>query len=328
MKAFEYAAPTTEAEVLELLSPDWGKTEILAGGTDLVGLMKAMIITPDRVVNIKEVDTLRGIRRTSQGVEIGAVTNLDDIHASQHLEPFPAVRQVIDGLGSMQIAAQGTIGGDLCKRPNCWYFRNGFGLLAKRGALVADGDNRYHAIFNNAGPAKFVNGSRLAPALIALGAFVRVIGPDPDQQTEIPLAEFYRTPRDENQRENVLLPSQLVADVVIPELGLSNAAYEVKQGCGPEVPMASAAAALRMEGGRVTDARVVLGQVAPTPWVSADARSALLGQPVDETTAEAAAEAAVRSATPLSQNAYKVQLARVAVKRAILRAAGHQTGGF
>src|SRR5690606_24600819 len=142
---------------------------------------------------------------------------LDDIHASQLLDPFPAVRQVIDGLGSMQLAAQGTIGGDLCKRPNCWYFRNGFGLLAKRGTLVAEGDNRYHAIFNNAGPAQSVNGSRLAPALIAPGAFVRVIGPDPDQQTEIPLAEFYRTPRDENQRENVLLPSQLVADVVIPE---------------------------------------------------------------------------------------------------------------
>ncbi len=328
MKAFQYAAPTTEAEVLELLSPEWGKTEILAGGTDLVGLMKAMIITPDRVVNIKEVPSLRGIRRTSQGVEIGAVTNLDDVHDSPLLDEFPAVRQVIANLGSMQLAAQGTIGGDLCRRPVCWYFRNGFGLLAKRGALVAEGDNRYHAIFNNAGPAKFVSGSRLAPALIALGAVVRVLGPEPDRQTEIPLSEFYRTPRDENQRENVLLPSQLVTDVVIPSSGMANATYEVKQGCGPEVPMASAAAALQIKGGRVTDARIVLGQVAPTPWISAEARQALLGHGVNEVTAEAAAEAAVRGATPLSQNAYKVQLARVAVKRAILRAAGHETGGF
>lgn len=328
MKAFQYAAPTTEAEVLELLSPEWGKTEILAGGTDLVGLMKAMIITPDRVVNIKEVPSLRGIRRTSQGVEIGAVTNLDDVHDSPLLDEFPAVCQVIANLGSMQLAAQGTIGGDLCRRPVCWYFRNGFGLLAKRGALVAEGDNRYHAIFNNAGPAKFVSGSRLAPALIALGAVVRVLGPEPDRQTEIPLSEFYRTPRDENQRENVLLPSQLVTDVVIPSSGMANATYEVKQGCGPEVPMASAAAALQIKGGRVTDARIVLGQVAPTPWISAEARQALLGHGVNEVTAEAAAEAAVRGATPLSQNAYKVQLARVAVKRAILRAAGHETGGF
>ncbi len=328
MKAFEYAAPTSEAEVLELLSAERGKTEILAGGTDLVGLMKLMVITPDRVVNIKEVDSLRGVRRTSQGVEIGAVTNLDDLLDSPLLDEFPAVKQVIDNLGSIQLQAQATIGGELCRRPACWYFRNGHGLLAHRGAMVAEGDNRFHAIFNNAGPAKFVNGSRLAPALIALGAEVRVIGPDADQERRIPLAELYRTPREENQRENVLLPRQLITDVAIPSSGMVNASYEVKQGCGPELPLAAAAAALKIESGVVREARVVLGQVAPTPWVSTEARQALLGQPVNEFTAEAAANAAVASATPLSQNAYKVQLARVAVKRAILRAAGHETGGF
>ncbi len=328
MKAFEYAAPTTQAEVLELLSAEWGKTEVLAGGTDLVGLMKLMVITPDRVVNIKEVDSLRGIRRTSHGVEIGAVTNLDDLLDSPLLDEFPAVKQVIDNLGSMQLQAQATIGGELCRRPACWYFRNGQGLLARRGSLVAEGDNRHHAILNNAGPAKFVNGSRLAPALIALGAEIRVIGPAADQERRMPLAELYRTPREENQRENVLGPRQLITDVIIPTAGLVSAAYEVKQGAGPEVPMAAAAVALRMEGGLVRDAQVVLGQVAPTPWVSAEARQALLGQSVNEVTAESAAAAALAGATPLSQNAYKVQLARVAVKRAILRAAGHQTGGF
>lgn len=328
MKAFEYAAPRHEAGVLELLSAEPGQTEILAGGTDLVGLMQQMIVTPDRVVNIKEVPTLRGIEVDSQGVTIGATTTLDELVDSTELDPFPAIKQVIRNITSPQIVAQGTLGGELCQRPRCWYFRNGHGLLAAADK-VASGENRFHAIFGNAGPARYVHPSRLAPALVALGAQVRVIGPTDEDETIMPVEALFHTPRHQRQREVVLAPNQLLTHVLVPHAGERlNASYEVRHGEGPDYPLAAAAASLRIAGGVVREADVVLGHVAPVPWLSPAAAQAILGRPVTHDTAAAAGEAAVASATPLSDNAYKVQLARVAVKRAILLAAGLETGGF
>lgn len=327
MKAFDYSAPRDEAGVLSVLLAEPGQSEILAGGTDLIGLMKKFIVTPDRVVNIKEVRSLRGIDADSEGVTIGAVTNLDDMLESPHLDDFPAVQQAIRNMSSPQLQAQGTLGGDLCQRPRCWFFRNGYGRLAAAN-LIADGDNRYHAIFGNEGAAKFVSASRLAPALIALGAQVRVIGPGPTDEQFMPLSALFQTPRTELQRETVLEPNQLLTHIRLPRLQTSNATYEVRHGEGPDYPLVAAAAALRIESGVVQQAAIVLGQVAPTPWFSADAVRAIAGRPVTEATAAAAGEAAVASATPLAHNGYKVQLAQVAVKRAILSAASLETGGF
>ena len=329
MKAIEYAAPRREEEVVELLSAEAGRSEIIAGGTDLIGLMKKMVVTPDRVVNIKEVDSLRGIDADSQRVRIGATTTLDEVLDSPEADQFPAIKQAIRGISSPQLQCQGTFGGELCQRPRCWYFRNGYGLLAEQGRLAAEGDNRFHAIFGNSGPAKFVCSSRLAPALIAMEAQVRIIGPGANDVSSLPLELFYRTPRDGHQRENVLLPNQLLSHIEIPAAeGVATATYEVRHGAGPDYPLAAAATALWIEGGVVRRARVVLGQVAPTPWVSEAAAAALVGQPISESTAKAAADAAVASATPLSNNRYKVQLARTAVQRSILRAGGLETGGF
>jgi xanthine dehydrogenase YagS FAD-binding subunit len=329
MRAFEYAAPRDEAQVVDLLSSEWGQTEVLAGGTDLIGLMKKLIVTPARVVNIKEVASLRGIEADSQGVRIGATTNLDDLLDSPELDPYPAVKQAIRGINSPQVQAQGTIGGELCHRPRCWYFRNGQGLLAGGGRMVSQGDNRYHAIFANSGPAKFVNASRVAPALIALDARLRIIGPEPDEETMLPLEFFYRAPRAENQRENILQPKQLLTHIMLPPADDALCAtYEIRHGEGADAPLAAASAALRVSGGVVTEARIVLGQVAPTPWVSREAADALVGRVLTPDLAREAGDAAVLSATPLSNNGYKVQLARVAVQRAILLAAGWETGGF
>jgi xanthine dehydrogenase YagS FAD-binding subunit len=216
MKDFEYAAPREEADVVGLLAPEWAGSEVLAGGTDLIGLMRKMIVTPERVVNIMEVASFRGIERDSTGVSIGAVTTLDDVLASPDLDDYPAIKQAIQGIASPQLQSQGTIGGELCQRPRCWYFRDGHGLLAARGRKVTQGDNRYHAIFGNAGPAKFVSASRIAPALVALGARLRIVGPAPTDEALLPVEFFYRTPRDENQRENVLLPNQVVTHIHLP----------------------------------------------------------------------------------------------------------------
>jgi xanthine dehydrogenase YagS FAD-binding subunit len=328
MKAFEYASPRTEAEALEFLSADPGKTEVLAGGTDLVGLMKKMIVTPDRVVSIMDVPSLKTVDELPDGsISIGAAVTLDDILAHPYLDVYPAIKQAIRGINSMQLQAQGTLGGEVCQRPRCWFYRNGQGLL---GADVAEGANEFHAILGNSGPAKFVNSSRIAPALIALDAQLRVLGPEEDSEQYIPVAEFFRAPRREGQREHVLEPNQLVTHILLPPIdGRTCATYEVRHGEGPDYPLAAASVALRMDGfGIVRDASVVLGQVAPMPWISPEAASALEGRKVDNTVAEAAGAAAVSRATPLSQNEYKVQLAKVAVKRAVLLAAGLETGGF
>jgi xanthine dehydrogenase YagS FAD-binding subunit len=326
MKNFEYASPTTEAEVLEHLR-DWpGETELIAGGTDLVGLMQKMIITPKRVINLLDVPSFRDVEELDGGmVSIGATVTLDILLVHPYLNPYPALQHAIDGISSMQIQCQGTLGGEILQRPQCWFFRDNRGLLAAGGKIAEQGDNRYHAIFGNQGPAKFVSASRLAPALIALGATARVIGPEAGDEQFVPVEKLFRVPRHEGERENTLTPGQLVTHILLPPAdAAANATYEVRHGAGPDYPLAAAAAVLRIEDGIVREAKIVLGHVAPTPWISDEAAAAIIGQPVNPETAEAAGEAAVASATPLSNNDYKVQLAKVAVKRAILRAAGHE----
>lgn len=330
MKNFEYASPTTEAEVLEHLR-DWpGETELIAGGTDIVGLLQKMVITPKRVVNLLDVPNFRDVEELDGGViSVGATVTLDVVQVHPYLNPYPALRHAIDGIASMQIQCQGTLGGEILQRPQCWFFRDNRGLLAAGGKLAGQGDNRFHAIFGNQGPAKFVSASRLAPALIALGATARVIGPEQADERIVPVENLFRIPRHEGERENALSPQQLVTHIMLPPAdGIANATYEVRHGEGPDYPLAAAAAALRIDGGIVREAKIVMGHVAPTPWPSDEAVAAIVGRPVTAETAEAAGEAAVASATPLSNNEYKVQLAKVAVKRAILRAAGLETGGF
>jgi len=158
MRAFEYAHPKTVAEAVGLLGPQWGETEILAGGTDLLSLMKNELATPKRVVNIKGIAELRGIRQTNSGWRIGALTTLEELAEDKRLDA--AIRQAAAGVASPQLRTMGTIGGDLLQRPRCWYYRNGFGLLARDASgkpLVPDGENRYHAILGNSGPAYFVH---------------------------------------------------------------------------------------------------------------------------------------------------------------------------
>lgn len=330
MKNFDYASPTTEAEVLEHLAAAGGEAELIAGGTDLVGLMQKMVVTPSRVVNLMNVPSLATVEELDGGaVAIGATVTLDVLLAHPYLNPYPSIGQAIEGIASMQIQCQGTLGGELLQRPQCWFFRDGRGLTAAGGKLAVEGDNRNHAILGNGGAARFVSASRIAPALIALGATARVIGPEVGDEQMIPVADLFRTPRHEGERENTLKPGQFLTHIVLPAPGgRLNATYEVRHGAGPDYPLAAAAAALKIEAGVVTEAKVVLGQVAPTPWNSDAAASTLIGWSVDENLAEAAGAAAVAEATPLSHNAYKVQLAKVAVKRAILRAAGLETGGF
>ncbi|MEO2016105.1 MAG: hypothetical protein ABGZ53_17225, partial [Fuerstiella sp.] len=177
--------------------------------------------------------------------------------------------------------------------------------------------------------ARFVNASRLAPSLITLGARVRIIGPGPDEEQFLELADLYQTPTAEGERENVLQSGQLVTHVIIPpHSNRLSAAYEVRHGEGPDQPLAAAAVSMDVVSGRVQSASIVLGQVAPAPWIAGAAAQSLCGKAVNEESAAIAGIEAVAGAMPLSQNEYKIQLVQVAVKRAVLKAAGFDTGGL
>jgi xanthine dehydrogenase YagS FAD-binding subunit len=330
MKAFEYADARTEAEVLQLLADNPAETELIAGGTDLVGLMRSMVIAPGRVINILPVTSMQSVERLDDGyLAIGAVVHLDELLEHPELDDYPAVTDAVRGIASMQLRAQGTLGGELCQRPQCWYFRSGHGLLADAGRRVLEGDSRFHAILGNSGPAQFVSSSRIAPALIALRASVRIVGPGAGDAVLRPLVELYRVPYGDRERELSLRPGQFVSHVVIPpKSGWRSSTYEVRQGTGPDFPLAAAAAALMVEAGTVRRARLVLGQVAPIPWVAESAAHGLIGKSISSETARAAGRSAVSDASPTPANRYKVQLAAVAAQRAILAAAGLPTGGL
>jgi len=325
MRAFEYASPSTREQAVDLLGTSWGQAEVLAGGTDLLALMKDDVVHPKRLVNIKQIRDLHGVTANAQGLRIGALTTLGDLADNANVvKNYPALADALNEAASPQIRNMATLGGNLCQRPRCWYFRQGFGLLPKDESgkdLVADGDNRYHAILGNDGPAKFVSPSTIVPALIAYGATVRLVGPK--GKRELPLEKFFVIPKTENEREHDLGPNEIITEVILPPAaGVKAAHYEVRQKEAFDWPLAVAAAALKMSGSTVHSARVVMGYVAPVPWRSAEAEQALVGKSISEDVAKAAADAALQNAKPLSRNAYKIQLARVAVKRAILKAAG------
>ncbi len=323
MQAFEYANPATVHEAVGMLGARWGEVAVLAGGTDLLSLMKEHIETPRRVVNIKNIKELGSVRKHGTELRIGAAVTFDELERNPDIRrSYPVLAQALRGVSSPQIRNMGTVGGDLCQRPRCWYYRNGFGLLGQDQdgkPLIPGGENKYHAILGNGGPAYFVSASSLGPGLVALGAKIRLVSASGSR--EVDAAKFFVTPQNADTREIALLPNELVTEIVLPAADTHSSTYEVRQKEALDWPLATASVVLNMAGDTVSSARIVLGHVAPTPWVAARAQTVLSGKAVTEEVAAEAGKAALEGATPLSQNRYKVQLARVAVKRALLMAA-------
>jgi len=252
MRAFEYASPKTKEQVIPLLGRNWGEVEVLAGGTDLLSLMKDDITTPKRLVNIKNIEDLHGITRgPGRGLRFAALATLAEIGRNEGIQnELPMLAAAASDAASPQIRNLATLGGNLCQRPRCWYFRTGNGLLArgKDGkSLVTAGDNRYHAILGNDGPAYFVSPSTVAPVLIAYGAKVHILGLQGVR--ELALEKFYVTPGSDQEREHDLKPTEIVTEIVVPAAGGVKAAqYEVRQKEAFDWPYVTAAVALTMNG--------------------------------------------------------------------------------
>ena len=321
MKAFTYVNAANEKEaVAALASAQRGRMLPMAGGMDLLGLMKDYIVSPDRVVSIRGLD--QTIAAGDGGLRIGAAVKISDLaeHAAARKQ-YPALVTAAEGVGTPQIRNMGTVGGNIMQRPRCWYFRNEeFNCLKKGGSrcFAVEGENQFHAIFGD-GPCHIVHPSSLAVPVIAYGGKFRVVGPNGAR--EIDAGEFFQLPNANLYGENVLQPNEIITHVILPAPGQRSAAYEVRFKQSHDWPLAAASVNLVMAGSTVKSARIVMGAVAPIPWRVQAAERVLAGKTITDAIAAEAANAAVAGARPMSGNKYKIQIAKTAVKRAILAAA-------
>jgi len=328
LKAFAYVNPSSEKEAVGALGTDRTKVLPLAGGQDLLARLKDYIDQPDRVVNLKNALDATIAPTPEGGLKIGAAVKIADLaeHA-QVMKMYPAFVEAAGDIGTPQIRNQGTVGGNINQRPRCWYYRNEEFVCFKKGGntcFAPAGENQFHAIFGN-GPSHIVHPSSLAVPAVAYGAKFRIVGPNGERIVDA--AEYFTMPTMQNVRyENVLAADELLTHVILPPPGnVKHGHYEVRFKASHDWPIAFATVVLAMNGNRVGSARVVMGAVAPVPWRAQAAEQALAGKTIDEQTATQAAEAALTGARPMSQNGYKVQVAKTAVKRAILQAAGIKT---
>ncbi len=325
MNRFAIVTPADlKSAARELSRPN---TMAMAGGVDLLDLLKLELAAPATVVNLKHLPELQGIELAPSGeLRLGALVTLHEVGAHPQVrERFTAIAEAADQAATPQLRNLGTVGGNLLQRPRCWYFRNPLVNCLKKGGLrcySVSGLNRYNAILGG-GPSYIVHPSNLAPALIAFQASAQIAGPDGDRT--VLLEKFFTPPSVDPRRENDLKAGEIITRVIVPAppAGVRSAYLEAREKQSFDWPLAAAAVVLDApaRGATVRGARVVMGAVAPIPWRASDAEKALAGAAVDPARARAAGEAALKGAGALSENAYKIAIAKVIVRRAILRAA-------
>lgn len=319
MRPFEHINAPDLQTAVALLSE--ASTEAIAGGTDLLGELKARLRSPQRLINLKTLADLQEISYSPKaGLKVGALVTLTRIeqHAAIR-EKFPILAQAASSAATPQLRNMGTVGGNLCQQPRCWYYRNKlFPCWLKGGekCFAEDGENKYHAILG-ADRCHAVHPSDLAPALIALGTTIRVIGPDLDG--EISIEELYTKPIESRRQMTILGSNELIAEVRVPlpKDGARGVYLKAMERQSWSFALVSVAAQMNFDGERITGARLVLGGVAAIPWRAKDSEKILIGQKFSEELAERAAAAAVAGAQPLRYNGYKVELVKALVKRAL-----------
>lgn len=320
MKPFEYARPSSVAEAARSLGRD---SAAIAGGTDLLGLMKDGIAAPARLVDLTRIEGLRGLsRERGAGLRIGALTPLADLETSEQLGRWlPAAREAVASAATVQLRNMGTVGGNLLQRNRCWYFRDeAFPCWLKGGTrcFAAHGENAQHAVVG-AEECVTVAPSDLAPALIAHDAQVSLTGTRGTRS--IPLAELYVKPAGAARYEHSIRAGEILTHVQVPESGLQRrGVYEKAMDRKTwTFALVSVAAAARVRDGKLRDVRIVLGGVAAVPWRAEEAETIAAGDALDDRLASRAADSVLTDAQPLRDNAYKVPLARELVRRALLR---------
>ncbi len=323
MNRFTFVDCTTIGNALDELNQG---AIVKAGGIDLLDLMKDGIVSPAKLVNIRNVAELRGIWVSEQGLNVGPLTTLTELATHPQIrDRFTALSDAAGHAATPQIRNMATLGGNLMQRPRCWYFRSTDFDCRKKGGSdechALQGENQYHAIMNNQTCA-MVHPSSTAVPLIAFGATVELTSKRGHRT--VPLSEFYVSPEKSLINETVVKPGELITSVFVPSpaAGTRSAYQKYGEKESFDWPIADAGIVLTMAGKSCRNAAVVLGVAAPTPIRATGAEAVLTGKVIDEATARAAGKAAVAGATPLSQNGYKTVLFQTAVYRTILLAAG------
>jgi xanthine dehydrogenase YagS FAD-binding subunit len=327
MKSFENINATSVKQATTLLQKfqQEKKSAILVGGgSEILQLMKERVVTPDYVVNLKTIPGLNTIKEERGGIRIGALTTLVEIEEHHAVrEKFLILSDGAAEAASPQIRNAGTIGGNLCQRPFCWYFRSAhFDCLRKGGQVCYSvaGDSRYHAILGG-GPSFIVHPSDLAPVLVALDAQIKIVNAAGERI--IPLEKFFVLPQVDFKHENILKPGDIVTEIFVPypKSGSKGFYHKVRERLAWDHAIVSVATVVQSGGGVARDARVVLGGVAPIPWRAPKAEEFLRGQKIDDAAAQKAAEIALEGARPMKDNTYKVGLAKSLIQRGLLASA-------
>jgi xanthine dehydrogenase YagS FAD-binding subunit len=319
MVRFELAKARTTAEARELVAEKAGSV-FKSGGIDLVDHLKERLVEPPRVVDLRSIPGLDEISVLPDGaLNIGARATLARVAAHETIrKTHPALARACGEAASPQIRNVATIGGNVLQRPRCWYYRlESYRCLKKGGdtCFAIAGENRYHVIFGG-GPVFAPHPSNAAVPLVAYRAGFVVEGPKGSRV--VAAEDFFVLPAKDPKRENVLGPDEILLGMrVPPTTGWRSAYAEIRERAGFDWPLVAAAVAVRMAGGLVQEARVVLGQVAPIPWRSAAAEKALSGKPLTSDTAAAAGRAATDGAEPMTDNGYKVELTATLVRRVV-----------
>jgi xanthine dehydrogenase YagS FAD-binding subunit len=322
MKPFKHHNAYSIEEALTLLRDYEGRARLIAGGTDLIGILKGDILLdyPEALINIKTIPDLDGIKEDGKGLKIGALTRLSHIVRSPVIEDkYGLLEEAARSVGTPEIRNMGTIGGNLCQDTRCWYYRypNQMGgriVCYRKGegpCYAIKGDNRYHAIMEGKG-CFAVCPSDIALALTALDAELMIASTGGERV--VPITDFYQT------LGHVLKPDEILTKILVPKPPDNATQTFLKYRLRESVDFAivSVASVISLEGGICRDASIALGAVAPVPIKAIEAEQIIKGKPLDAKTAEEAAEAAVANAKPLSMNAYKIEVTKILLQRAII----------
>jgi len=319
MKNFAYVKAGSIVEAIKALGTKGAKLH--AGGTDLLGCMRDEVFQVEKVVSISALKDLKGISaRPDGGVKIGALTTIAEVAANSAInEKYAVLSQAAAEVASPQLREQGTIGGNLCQRPRCWYFRGDFHCARKGGdtCYAVDGENQYHAIFGGA-PCFFVHPSDVAVALVALQAQLMIAGPAGSKAVKI--EDFFVSPDKSIEKENILAPNEIVTEIHLPPIGgrVRSSYRKIRARRAWDFALTSVGMVMQFEKQNVSKARIVLGGVAPYPWRVEAAEKLLIGKKPDSAAAAAAGQAAAQGANPMRDNAYKVEMVKGAVEESIL----------
>jgi xanthine dehydrogenase YagS FAD-binding subunit len=310
MPNFSYVRVRSLKEATEHLSSDGARVH--AGGTDLLGCLRDNVFGAKKVVSITGLKNLRGIEETKEGgLRIGALTTITEIADSKKVrDHYPALAKAASEVASPQLGTQGTIGGNLCQKPRCWYYRGEFHCLRKGGptCYAYQGENQFHCIFGSGGICYITHPSDTAPALVAYQATLRIVGPKGTRL--LPIEKFYVLPSQDVRKETVLKPNEILTEILLPpqSKGLLSSYRKVRARQSWDFALAGVALALKLKEDRVEKARVVLSGAAPIPWRSKEAEQTLTGNPLNTDTITRAVNAALKNAEPLEKNSYKIPL--------------------